>query len=60
MGHLVVHVLAETQLVFGHANSGQVEVDSSNEVSQDGVINHSLEREETTSDSSTSDTLAFN
>ena len=59
MGHLVVHVLAETQLVFGHTHSGQVEVDSSNEVSQDGVINHSLEREETVSDSSTSDIPSF-
>ena len=54
MGHLVVHVLPEAQLVFGHAHSGQVEVDSSDEVSQDGVIDHSLEREETASDASTS------
>lgn len=42
MSHLVVHVLPEAQLVFGDTNFGEVEVDPPDEVSQDGVVDHSL------------------
>ena len=42
MSHLVVHVLTEAQLVFGDANFSEVEVDPPDEVSQDGVVDHSL------------------
>lgn len=42
VSHLVVHVLSETQLVFGDTNFSKVEVDPPDEVSQDGVIDHSL------------------
>lgn len=42
VSHLVVHVLSETQLVFGHTNFSKVEVDPPDEISQDGVIDHSL------------------
>lgn len=42
MSHLVVHVLPEAQLVFGHAHFDQVEVDPPDEVSQDGVVDHPL------------------
>lgn len=42
VSHLVVHVLPETQLVFGHTNFSKVEVDPPDEISQDGVIDHSL------------------
>lgn len=51
VSHLVVHVLSETQLVFGDTNFSKVEVDPPDEISQDGVIDHSLhEGEESTSD----------
>lgn len=42
MGHLVVHVLTEAELVLGHAHFGQVEVDPPDEIAQDGVVDHSL------------------
>lgn len=42
MSHLVVHVLSETQLVFGDAHFDKVEVDPPDEVSQDGVVDDSL------------------
>lgn len=42
MGHLIVHMLTEAQLVFGYTNFSKVEVDPPNEISQDGVIDHSL------------------
>lgn len=42
MSHLVVHVLSETQLVFGDADFDKVEVDPPDEVSQDGVVDDSL------------------
>lgn len=43
MSHLVVHVLSETQLVFGDAHFDKVEVDPPDEVPQDGVVDHSLD-----------------
>lgn len=46
MSHLVVHVLSETQLVFGDTNFSKVEVDPPDEISQDGVIDHSLNEAE--------------
>lgn len=46
MSHLVVHVLSETQLVFGDTNFSKVEVDPPDEISQDGVIDHSLNETE--------------
>lgn len=42
MSHFVVHVLSETQFIFGNTHFSKVEVDPPNEVSQDGVIDHSL------------------
>lgn len=42
VSHLVVHVLSETQLVFGNTNFSKVEVDPPDEISQDGVVDHSL------------------
>lgn len=42
VGHLVVHVLTEAQLVFGYTDFSKVEVDPPDEISQDGVIDHSL------------------
>lgn len=42
VSHLVVHVLSETQLVFGNSNFSKIEVDPPDEISQDGVIDHSL------------------
>lgn len=42
VSHLVVHVLSETQLVFGDTNFRKVEVDPPDKISQDGVIDHSL------------------
>lgn len=42
MSHLVVHVLSETQLVFGNAHFDKVEVDPPNEVPKDRVVDHSL------------------
>lgn len=44
VSHLVVHVLSETQLVFGDTNFSKVEVDPPDEISQDGVIDHSLNK----------------
>lgn len=46
MSHLIVHVLSETQLVFGDTNFSKVEVDPPDEISQDGVIDHSLNETE--------------
>lgn len=42
VSHLVVHVLSETQLVFGDADFDKVEVDPPDEVPQDGVVDHPL------------------
>lgn len=42
VSHLVVHVLSETQLVFGNTNFSKVEVDPPDEISQDWVVDHSL------------------
>lgn len=42
VSHLIVHVLSETQLVFGDTNFSKVEVDPPDEISQDGVIDYSL------------------
>lgn len=42
VSHLIVHVLSETQLVFGNADFSQVEVDPPNKISQDWIIDHSL------------------
>lgn len=42
MSHLVVHVLPETQLIFGNTDFSKVEVDPPDKISQDGVIYHSL------------------
>lgn len=44
MSHLVVHVLTETQLVFGNTNFSKVEVDPPDKISKDGVVDHSLKR----------------
>lgn len=46
VSHLVVHVLSETQLVFGNTNFSKVEVDPPDEISQDGVVDHSLKETE--------------
>lgn len=45
VGHLVVHVLTETYFVFSQTNFGQVEVDPSDEVAEDGVVNNTLKTE---------------
>lgn len=42
VGHLIVHVLTETKLVFRHTNFDQIKVDPSNEVAQDGVVDDAL------------------
>lgn len=42
VSHLIVHVLSETQLVFGNADFSKVEVDPPNEISKDRVVDHSL------------------
>lgn len=42
VGHLVVHVLTETHFVFCQTNFGQVEVDPSDEVAQDRVVDNTL------------------
>lgn len=42
MGHLIVHMLTETKLVFCHAHFDQIKVDPSNEVAQDGVVDDAL------------------
>lgn len=42
MSHLIVHVLPEAKFIFGDTHFGEVEVDPPDEISQDGVIDHSL------------------
>jgi len=42
VGHLVVHVLAETDLILGQTHFGQVEIDPTDEVAQDGIVDHTL------------------
>lgn len=44
MGHLIVHVLTETKLVFSHTHFDQIQVDPSNEVAQDGVVDDALHK----------------
>lgn len=45
MSHLILHVLSEAQLVWGNTDLCKEEVDSANEVTKNGVIDHTLERE---------------
>ena len=45
VGHLVVHVLAEAQLVFGQTHFGQVQVDPADEVAQDRVVDDPLSQD---------------
>lgn len=42
VGHLIVHMLTETKLVFCHTHFDQIKVDPSNEVAQDGVVDDPL------------------
>lgn len=42
MSHLILHVLSEAQLVRGYTNLCKEEVDSNNEVTKNGVIDHAL------------------
>lgn len=42
MSHLILHVLSEAQLVRGYTNLCKEEVDSTNEVTKNGVIDHAL------------------
>lgn len=43
MSHLILHVLAEAQLLRGHANLCEEEVDSADEVTENRVIDHTLQ-----------------
>lgn len=45
MSHLILHVLSEAQLLRGNADLGEEEVDSADEVTQDRVIDHTLQGE---------------
>lgn len=42
MSHLILHVLSEAQLVRGYTNLCKEEVDSTNEVTKNRVIDHAL------------------
>lgn len=53
VSHLVVHVLPETQLIFGDTDFSKVEVDPPDKISQDGVIDHSLNETEDENQTST-------
>lgn len=43
MSHLILHVLSEAQLLWGHADLGEEEVDSADEVTENRVIDHALQ-----------------
>ena len=45
MSHLILHMLSEAQLLWGYTDLCKEEVDSANEVTENGVIDHTLERE---------------
>lgn len=45
MSHLILHMLSEAQLLWGYTDLRKEEVDSANEVTENGVIDHTLERE---------------
>jgi len=45
MSHLILHMLSEPQLLWGYTDLCKEEVDSANEVTKNGVIDHTLERE---------------
>lgn len=45
MSHLILHVLSEAQLLRGHADLCEEEVDSADEVTQNRVIDHTLQGE---------------
>lgn len=42
VGHLIIHMLTETKLVFCHAHFDQIKVDPCNKVAQDRVVDNSL------------------
>lgn len=45
MSHFILHMLSEAQLLGGYSDLCKEEVDSANEVTQNRVIDHTLERE---------------
>lgn len=45
MSHFILHMLSEAQLLRGYTDLCKEEVDSANEVTQNRVIDHTLERE---------------
>lgn len=45
MSHLILHMLSEAQLVWGNTDLCEEEVDSADEVTKNGVIDHTLEGE---------------
>lgn len=42
MGHLILHVLPEAELLRRDSNLHEVEVDAANEIAQHRVVNHTL------------------
>lgn len=42
MGHLILHVLSEAELLWRDSNLHEVEVDAANEIAQHRVVNHTL------------------
>lgn len=45
MSHLILHVLSEAQLLRGYADLREEEVDSADEVTENRVIDHTLQGE---------------